>query len=61
MAGVAPGKNVFGTVGIGMDVLSPNPVVSWLGIVFAEYPDGAAVNFEVTVPYSVCADPECRQ
>jgi hypothetical protein len=39
VAGVAPGKNVVGTVGIAMLVVIPNPLGRSLGIVAAEYPD----------------------
>lgn len=61
MAGVAPGKKVLGTVGIAIDVVSPRPAVNWPGMVVAEYPDGAEVTVDVTVPYSVCADPPFKQ
>jgi hypothetical protein len=40
-----------------MGVVIPKPAVSCPGIVVAEYPEGAEVTVEVTVPYSVCAVP----
>jgi hypothetical protein len=36
VAGVAPGKNVVGMVGIGMLVLKPNPLARSFGILAAE-------------------------
>jgi hypothetical protein len=39
VAGVAPGKNVVGTVGMAMLVVKPSPLARSFGILAAEYPD----------------------
>ena len=39
VAGVAPGKNVVGIVGMGILVVSPKPLARSSGILAAEYPD----------------------
>ena len=39
VAGVAPGKNVVGTVGMAILVVKPSPLARSFGILAAEYPD----------------------